>query len=317
MLGIMLAVNGARYQMQLHRDSKPSGYWYYFSYESPITPDIRARVISYSAEIHFSHTMKRFRNISELSTSIDLKEYEKKRWDKQIKAGLKIPGEYERFKAAVDAMGDKLKLKDMSGTKNPSIGSKGIEEIARVLQDGLSQGRDVIGIVIDYAGIMVERQMAARNDKVENEFAHLNRFVNNVRTQIAGRFNCIVWVLHQLHGDAAAASPTTKQHHSKARGARNFADNANFAFNIGTKDLQTGCCVITCSKARRAEMLKDPPIIYLDGPFGLMEAQDNKYQLDQNTKKIVNKELSKRFQNSSISDLDKLINRSNKSVPEI
>jgi hypothetical protein len=313
LMGIMIAVNGARYQVQQANEGKESGYWYYFSYESPITPDIRCRLLSYAAEIHFGVTMKKFKGVSDLSTSEQLKEYEKKRWDKQIKAGLPVPGELERYNAALAALGDKLKLSDMSGNQNPSVGTKYVGEIVRTLQDGISQGRKPVGIVIDYAGIMVERYMSAKNEKVENEFHYLNRFVNHIRTQVAGRFNCIAWVLHQLHGEAAAASPTTKQHHSKARGSRNFADNANFAFNIGTKDPQTNCCIVTCTKARRAEMVKNPPIVYIDGPFGRMEAQDQKYQLDQNTKKIVDRQLANMYQDN-VKEINQMIGRKPKNT---
>jgi hypothetical protein len=80
-MGIMIAVNGARYQVQQANEGKESGYWYYFSYESPITPDIRCRLLSYAAEIHFGVTMKKFKGVSDLSTSEQLKEYEKKRWN--------------------------------------------------------------------------------------------------------------------------------------------------------------------------------------------------------------------------------------------
>jgi hypothetical protein len=205
-------------------------------------------------------------------------------------AELPVPGERERYKAAMSELGDRLQLVDMSGAISPSIGTGGISEIAQVLRQGVSKGLPPVGIVIDYAGIVVERMMASRNEKVDNEFAHLNRFVNNVRVEIASQFNIVTWVLHQLHGEAGASSPATRQHHSKARGARNFADNSNFAFNIGTKDPNNNCCLITCTKSRRAESMKDPPIVFMDGAFNRMIPADGKFALDVSQRRIVDKE---------------------------
>lgn len=287
LLAIMAAVNGARYQVKLAKKGEPSGYWFYFTYESPVNPDIRSRVMSYAAQIHFKETMKNLKNMDQLSTSNNLKEYEKKRWEAAIRTNIPVPGERERYQEQVELIGDRLKLVDMSGKDNPSVGSKGIEEIARVLQTATNKGQQPVGIIIDYAGLVVERYMAAKNERLENEFAHLNRFVNNVRVQIASRFNCICWVLHQLHGDAAAASPTARQHHSKARGARNFADNANFAFNIGTKDESNNCCIITCTKHRRADGVKEPPIVRIDGQFGSMIPENATYALDTGQQRII------------------------------
>ena len=256
--------------------------------------------------------MKSLTNTSQLSTSETLKPYEIERWDKLIKAGAVVPGEKERYTSAMEAIGDKLKLIDMSGTINASIGSKGIPEISKILQDGQNKGNKPVGIIIDYAGIMVERYMAGRNEKVENEFHYLNRFVNNVRVEIAAKFNCIVWILHQLHGDAASSSPTTRQHHSKARGARNFADNANFAFNLGTKDPKTNCCLITCSKARRSEGLKDPPIVRIDGPFGALIPEDKRFALDIVQKKFVDRQIADIYQTDIKDQSDRIAKRTSK-----
>jgi hypothetical protein len=283
------AVEGARYQVRLKESDQESGCWYYFTYECPVKPDIRQRVISCAAKIHWG-SIKLARSLNDLSTTGNLKEYELKKWKEKIDANIPVPGERERYKAAMSELGDRLQLVDMSGAISPSIGTGGISEIAQVLRQGVSKGLPPVGIVIDYAGIVVERMMASRNEKVDNEFAHLNRFVNNVRVEIASQFNIVTWVLHQLHGEAGASSPATRQHHSKARGARNFADNSNFAFNIGTKDPNNNCCLITCTKSRRAESMKDPPIVFMDGAFNMMIPADGKFALDVSQRRIVDKE---------------------------
>lgn len=291
LMAIMVAVNGARYQNEKAAKGEPAGYWYYFSYESPIKPDIRRRVMSYAAQIHHNETLKSLTSLDQLSTSSNLKEYEKTKWKDVIKANGFAPGERERYQEQTAELGDRLKLVDMSGIINPGVGAKGIDEMVRVLQTGANRGQSPVGVVIDYAGLVVERYMAAKGEKVENEFAYLNRFVNNVRVQIASRFNCVCWVLHQLHGEAGAASPTARQHHSKARGARNFADNANFAFNIGTKDESNNCCIITCTKHRRSDSVNNPPVVMIDGPFGTMTPADAKYALDSSQNKIVDRNM--------------------------
>lgn len=287
--GIQLGVEGARYQIRQANQKKPSGYWFYFSYECAIHPDIRQRVISCAAKIDWG-SLKSLKAFTDLSSSTALKEYETKRWRAKIEAGIQIPGEQERYKAAMEELGDRLKLVDMSGAIAPSIGTKGIPEMVKILERAKSQGQQPIGIIIDYAGILVSRYLAANNEKVENQFIYLNRFVNDVRVEIASRFNCICWVLHQLHGDAAILSSTAKQHHSRASGARNFADNANFAFNIGTKDVTNDCCIITCTKSRRSSPLRIDPIVKVDGAVNAMIAMNQTYALDPAQRRIIEKQ---------------------------
>jgi hypothetical protein len=249
-LGVKLAVEGARHQQLVARASggRPAD-WLYFGYEEVVRPLMHHRVWSYAAVID-GHTFRHNLPLSSLERG-DYKDYERARWAGAFARGLPVAGEAERLEAARAELGGKnLVLVDFAGgVEGQGLG--GIDEIARTVALHAQEGRRTSGVVTDYAGLAVERMIMGRNLDPKQEFRHLERFVNEIRVKVAAPYRCAVWVLHQLHGDEAKRSPGARLHHTNARGSRNIADNAAFAFALGNIDPSSNCLVVNCTARRR------------------------------------------------------------------
>jgi hypothetical protein len=159
-------------------------------------------------------------------------------------------------------------------------GVGGVEELVGYLRGQVARGRRIAGVVIDYAGIAVKRYVAARNLSPDSEYPLLNGYVDQVRTRVAIAFDCPVWVLHQFHGDVTKRAAGSRMHHSEASGARNIADNADFAFGIAPYSKLTGLTTITMSKHRRAPGRDEGAIVHYDGRFGLFSEPAERYAVD-------------------------------------
>jgi hypothetical protein len=279
-LGCMIAVEGAFYQQSVASVESEAGHWYYVTYEAPVDPDIRFQIMSYAAVIERTTLFKGL----ELSTSDNLKDYEKIRWKAALEAGLKVEGEKERLARVAPKLRKNLWTVDMSGSleENPTIGSGGVDEIVDFLNAEKEQGKKIAGVVIDYVLIAVKRQM----DREGISYDQLRHFVggygDKARMKLARHFNCPVWLLHQLTGEANMRAPTAKQHHAMAAEAKNFADNLWYCFNLSTKHLEYNTCLISCSKARRSSTGGLTPIVFIDGAVCAMKSADDMYTVQGN-----------------------------------
>ncbi len=300
-LGLQIAVEGAEYEQRVAKSDEEMGHWYFFSYESSVDTEIRPRVMCYAAKIHRETIFEG----GEFSTANNLKEYEKKKWAAAISTRQYVPGEQERFEAA-SKLNKNLWLVDMSGSieDNPSIGSGGVEEIASYLALEQGNGKRIAGVVIDYVGIAAKRQMAKVNADMGELRHYIGGYGDQARMLLAARFNCPVWLLHQLASEANLKTPTTKQHFANASEAKNFAENLWFCFSLGTKT-DDSHCLIFCSKARRAALTDRTPVIKIDGAFCAMLPDDKNYTVMNN--QIVPTSFKSRSEDSD--DIDSKLNK--------
>ncbi len=299
-LAVQLAVQGALFQQVLHEEGQELGHWFIFTYESPVDPELRYRVFSYAAQIHRDSLWK-MRSLSELSTISSLKPYEIAKYQDQIVTGTPVMGEYERLMGIKAKLNKNLWLVDMSGANkdNPKIGSGGVEEIARYLTRKSNEGMKIAGYVIDYAGKSVERYMAENRLKEENKRLYLSRYAGDCVRLLSAPYGAAGWVLHQLSGAANSKSPTARQGHTDAAECKTMADAAWFAFSIGTKDLSTSTCQISCSKTRRAAGDAKDRVLYVDGAFCNISSADGRFSLDPRSKRIVSSDDLKKIMGGS------------------
>lgn len=278
-LGIMIAVEGALYQQIIAPSDSEMRHWYFFTFESSVDPEIRSRVISYAAKIDRNVLMKG----EKLSTSDTLKKYELERWRDNLKAGQKMPGETERYEAVKPKLQRNLWLVDMSGSDpdNPSVGSGGVEEIADLLAMEADKGKRIGGVVIDYVGIAVKRQLDAAGIAYDQLRHYVGGYGDKVRRLISAQFKCPAWLLHQFTGEVNKRAPTAKMHHADAAEAKNFADNLWYCFNLGTKSNEN-VCQMTCTKERRSFSNGHAPLIKIDGAVCAMLPADELYTISGN-----------------------------------
>jgi hypothetical protein len=277
-LGGQVFMDSALEQQRLHMETgRPLAYWHYVCLE--MTSELKMRLWAHAARVDVNTFLKN----EPLSTSADpstYKKYETEVHRAAAAVGDPIEGERERL-AAAEAKWlahPNFFVHDFSGSQ-PGVGSGGVDEIARILDQEVREGRPVAGVVIDYAGLAVARLIESGRAHREDEYKLLNGFGQSVVNKICARFNCAAWVLHQLHGEMAKRAPTARYHHSDAQGARNFANAAWFAFQIGNKDDATQCVTIWCTKSRRTRGTNDPALVRVDGALATLVDENSRYTI--------------------------------------
>jgi RecA/RadA recombinase len=292
-LALQMAVQTA---LQFQRDAAdgkgPLLHVFYFSYEEPVEPRLLHRLWAHLAQIDYDVLDNGLEFTSQEKK--DYRPYEHERWGAQLSRGLPVPGEKERFAKACELLGNRnFWSVDFSGAV-PGQGAGGVPEALAVLLRARDAGKHVGMIVIDYTGLAVQRMLVSgrfsRGFKQSDEFALIQSFPYEVVCQIAGPFNCACWVLHQLHGSESLKDPTAPMHHARARGSRNFADNAAFAFELGNLDPNTSCVWLHRTAARRAAPVTEPTLVRLDGAVRTMVDASEEYAVNPHTKKIVRRD---------------------------
>lgn len=288
-LAVQLAVEGALYEQA--RALGEVGKWYYFTYESPVEPDTYDRVLAYMARVD-EDSIKDYRNFSSVERN-DYKPYELSLFRDLFNQGKVVPGEAERVAEAYEKIaGKNLHLVDYSGSVE-GAGAGGVDEIAAFLEQEQYLGNRIAGVVIDYAGVAVDRYLMGQNIPATEKYTYLARYVNEVRIKVAARFKPVTWVLHQLHGETTKGHHSKTFHHSEALGCRNFGDNAWFCFNIGNQDVETKCFLLSCSKSRRAPKLPEISVM-LEGGIRRMTTADVNMALDKSTREYVPTDFQKK-----------------------
>lgn len=164
--------------------------------------------------------------------------------------------ERQRIERAVEIINRYCKFFDFSGTPRPSgkpFGFGGINEIVSTLEFVLNEVKlPLRTVVIDWAEACLRNEMQANNIDAKYITFKLGDFVRQVQTEIALRFDCMVFVVHQLAGDVVDRPATKLFHHSNASWCKSFANSATYAFVMGNEDVTTHICRFACTKARRS-----------------------------------------------------------------
>ena len=185
---------------------------------------------------------------------------------------------------------------DLSGSDDfPEAGRGGLDEIvsyiSRIVYRDRSRPRKLRSVIIDYAGLVCERYMAAKGID-ENKYRHvLKRFGDMCRMEIAERFGCTAWILQQLRGGAGASSPMKLMTHADIGESKDFATNMAMCACLGVEDPRTGCRRLNFSKVRTKEKVGVPPLTLKIHPlFARMEDVGSQYRLDEQAKRFISNE---------------------------
>jgi len=269
---------------------EPSGWFAYFGYEGPIGRSA-SLMMSYAARIP-RNVLVNLRSLDELSTTERPSDS-----DRELRNRGEIPrlvGQRERFEEAQSILSKYVKIFDFSGGKDKdgrSYGHGGIDEIASFVDHHCSQTKLLPKlIVIDWAGMVVQRYISAHNQSDKNLIIELGRFVDKVYNKIASPYNCVVLVVHQLRG-AVQRNKTMcmSATHADAAWCSDFGVNASYVFCLGDKDPDTNVCLLRWTKTRDGKT--PPPIVcQLDGELSRFVTVDDLYQYDYVIKQIVPRE---------------------------
>jgi hypothetical protein len=232
------------------------------TYEEAVDPGILLRALSYAGRVDRT-TLEDFENWDKLSTAENLKPYEEEMFANKLAKGQPVRGERERIALWQKLLNRNWRAIDMTGNdiRYRTLGGGYYHDVAAVLQSDLRQkleidGRQVeiyiAGLGIDYAGALVERHITSHKLERKEQYDLLSKLPMNLKNYVAGRFNCPVWVLHQLSGVANSRSSGHVMHHTDAAGSKSFAENLDFCFTIGTPT-KDNLCVFAKTKSRRAQ----------------------------------------------------------------
>lgn len=290
-LGVMLWATTARQcyadwlENEAPEEERKIGLSVLITYEAAKTPEILHRTIMYAGEVsRLSLDRMGTDGLNALSSdSENPLPYEKYKFSEQIKHGTFVP-ERQRVNNIVPLLNKHTVCFDFSGAdKNfPSAGNGGVDEIIRRLKMELKARGDkthyIRNVIIDYLGIMVDRDNSPQKDKAKSKEDHkvYQLAVQEIVNKICKPFNCHGWILHQLSGSAnSMLSPTKTLHHTDAKGSKSFAENLDFCFVIGNLN-NDAMGQIACTKYRRFRKLP-PSVIQVEGEFNTVRSMDNYY----------------------------------------
>jgi len=195
----------------------------------------------------------------------------------------RVMSESERYVLRRPILNTCFAVLDISGSAEfPNAGTGYIDEleahITRLIE--ARDGQELSMVVIDYAGIIVQRHMEFNGTDEDKRRILLKYFGNNCKRQIAERFKCAVWVLHQLNGDVAAGPGTATKRitHSEASDSKSFAENLVACGVLGNADPNHGIRLLNWSKTRnKANETVVPTMLKIHSDFSLMMDVSDQY----------------------------------------
>lgn len=264
------------------------------TYETAMSPEVQRRSLMYASLVS-RYSLDGMANVGMSRLSDDAENplpYEKKLFARAIQDGVFKP-ERQRVKDAIVWLNQHTLCLDFSGADKrfPTAGHGGISEIIQRIKMELRsrQGEYYVkNVIIDYLGLMVDRDSSIKVDRNKPEDHKTYQQANErIAKEICKQhFDCHAWVFHQLSGTAnAMLSPTKTLHHTDAKGSKSFAENLDFAFVFGNLN-NDNMGQVACTKHRHFRRLP-PTVIKVDGEFNLVIAPDN-FHID-NDGKIVDK----------------------------
>jgi hypothetical protein len=145
----------------------------------------------------------------------------------------------------------------------------------------LARDVDIAGVVIDYVGIAVKEYVGHARHRLSSE---ISQFIHECRRQIADRWNCPVWLIHQLSGEANLRRPGAVQHHRDAADCKTFGDSLDACFVLGQRDHTSGEFLLQCTKS--SIQPPEPAILRFDPHFATLR-QTEDLRVDRVTSDIV------------------------------
>ena len=227
---------------------------------------IRLRALGCAAGIPHKRIYNHFGGGEALSTTGNLQPYENARYEGTPNR-LHHLGEVERLQGGLERTAN-LHIIDMSGPReNPAAGSGGLAEVVAVL-DRLQRetGQEIGLIVIDYAKIMIKRYMKEHGIPTTETRHLMGGLPDELRRQVAERFNCVAVILQQLNTTANKRAAGSAQHHADSSEAGDFGENLYYCFTLSAIDKANGHTTqFNATKTRDGAGLAQPIILQLVG----------------------------------------------------
>lgn len=279
-LGAMIAVEGAKRALTRHTKGEKPGAWIYINLDGS-KADVEKLLLSHGAKIS-RNELDRDRDglLTNLSTNENYHVYETDRRAELPHKEDVLLGEAERlvdFSSRLQAR--HLRLVDLDSvewgqaTRPSQCIAEGLEYMTLVVR--------IAGVVIDYVGVAVKEYIGREYQGLSGE---ISQFIYECRRQIADRWNCPVWLIHQLNGEANQKKPGAMQHHRNAADCDSFGENLDACFVLGQRDRVSGAFLLQCTKS--SIQPPEPAILRFDPHFATLRQTDD-LRVDKVTSDIV------------------------------
>lgn len=276
-LGAMIAVEGAKMAYTRQMAGQSPAQWVYINIDGKAS-DMQERLISHGAKIS-RNELGRDWFLKDRSVIGTYRAYETERRAELPHRENVLLGETERlidFRSRI--YGRHLRLMDLDsvewGQTQPSQSiAEGLEFMALDVQ--------IAGVVIDYVGRAVKDFVDFDFLRIPAETIH---FIHECREHIADRWNCPVWLIHQLNGEANLRKPGSVQHHRDAADCKSFGDELDACFVLGQRDHTSGAFLLQCTKS--SIQPPEPAILRFDPHFATLRQTDD-LRVDRVTKDIM------------------------------
>lgn len=213
----------------------------------------------------------------DLSTTGNLKPYEVAQAKREGIDLRQFPGERERLLSITAKLKDHVDFIDM---KKDGRGRGGVAEVSAIMKQSLRarDGRPGL-IIIDYANVMVKRQIQDRGGRPQDELRHaVAALADQFGSMIVGPHGIPVWIMQQFATRETGKRWDAPLHASNASECSSFFENLDNCFLLGNRDKQTSVAYIQCDKAKQTDgMTHERALVRLDGEFATFSSAKDRY----------------------------------------
>jgi len=281
-LSVMLCVNRARSDQHKYGRDAVLPLIYLVAWEEE-REQLQFRGMSYAARIH-KDSLSGAEWYSGLSTTGNYKEYEEKLFLPFFQ-GRTLPGEKERLHVAIEELNKNMVNLDFTGADRNyrDLSCSMVTGVAAAIEaDQAARGNPGVSLVVlDYAGAAAKRLLARSGQDADRALRHLiGGMPLSAKSELAIPFDCPVWIMHQTGTEAQSKAPGSIPKATDAAEGRNFLENLNFGFLIGTVSTDN-TCVLVAGKQRRAAR-SVPKVLKISGEFATVSDVSKQYRIANN-----------------------------------
>ena len=194
--------------------------------------------------------------------------------------------EHPRFKAAFSETDrvrmmqrrfqDNLKVIDL---RDDSIIPRGVHPITYIQQqidravNTADNNTYCALVIIDHCETLIGR-LRTLADKGMSRWEVIEKLPEDIRDQLATHFDCPVWAVHQVSGQANEKGTTARINHTDGKGSKSWGTYFHVCFSISKVDRENNQCRLQITKNRDGAILPDKTLRLLGNIGTLEEVKD-------------------------------------------
>jgi hypothetical protein len=278
-LSVMLCVNRARFDQSKYAANEPLPLVYLVAWEEE-REQLQFRGMSYAARIH-KESLVGADWYSSLSTTGNYKQYEIEKLLPPME-GKELPGEKQRLHAAIEQLNKNMVSLDFTGADKTyrDLSCNMVPGVAAAIEaDQAARGNPGVSlIVMDYAGAAAKKHVSKTGQDADRMLRHvIGDMPLTAKWELAIPFDCPVWIMHQMGTEAQSKGAAVLPKATDAAESRNFLENLNFGFMLGTVTDENTCAIVARKQRRAARA--PYKILKISGEFASVSDVSKEYSI--------------------------------------